>query len=159
MGIEVAIGAAVLSAGMGAYSARQSASAQMKANVKEAEQKADNLRRQASQRAANIQSGFLSSGLFLQGTPNSLVQQTYDVAQEDIRRTFENTRAGNRALATGARNSGIQSILSAGVSIAGLTAGAGATPTMGADAFGANTVARTTSSGIRLPAGLPKSTV
>lgn len=120
MGVEVAIAAAIASAAYGGFSSYQAAKEEQKANTKTAENTAENIRRQTAQKVANLQSSFLSSGFLLEGSPSELIQQTYDVGQEDITRVFANTAAANQALAKKARNSVVQSLLGTASSTASL---------------------------------------
>lgn len=156
MGVETLLIAGAIASGVSAIESLSQGKRQAKAALREGEIQADNLLKATRQKAGSQRQSFLSSGLELSGSPLSAIQDTLKTGEEDIEQTLDNARVrAQNALAQG-RAGFFQGVASASLGLAGGFGGAGSSG-IGSNAFSANTAARTTSSGIRLPAGLPRS--
>lgn len=91
-----------------AVSSVKDAKAQAKATKAEAEQQIQEKARQAAKLMSQQKSSFLKGGVYFEGSPEDVINETYDFANEDIRRLTSNAntsikntmRKGRTAFAT-----------------------------------------------------------
>ena len=120
MGIETAIIMAAVSTAIGAVSTMSSAKKQAKSVVQQANIAADNTAKKTALRAASAKTSFLNSGLTLEGTPMTSINEMYTTGLADIAQIRSNADTQSKNIMSQARMSVFKDIAS---SAAGQAAG------------------------------------
>lgn len=120
MGIETAIIVSAVSTAIGAVSTMSSAKKQAKAVVQQANIAADNTAKKTALRAASAKTSFLNSGLTLEGTPMTSINEMYTTGLADIAQIRSNADTQSKNIMSQARMSVFKDIAS---SAAGQAAG------------------------------------
>lgn len=108
MGIETAliIGATLLQA----KGQMDAAKDQAKATVREANLVSENKAKETVLKAARLQSSFLSSGLTLEGTPMSVIDDTFNVGIADLNQIKDNANIQSKNLISQGRTQALSTI-------------------------------------------------
>lgn len=122
MGIEtLIIGGLIGASALGSMSAAQK---QAKANAQEGEIKTKELAKRTRYLAAEREVAFLNSGVTLEGTPMTILNETYDTGIADINQLRANYNAKSKSLIAKGRSEAIQKIVG-GAMMAGAGSGMG----------------------------------
>ena len=127
MGVETL---SFLSLGLGLFQAHSGIGAaedQAEAVVAQGNLQAEDRARRVRLNAATQQSSFLNSGLTLDGTPMSVIQNTFDVGISDINQITSNANKQSKNILSQARTQAITQIAGAAIGAAGGFGGAPAT--------------------------------
>lgn len=141
MGIETVLIASAIASGVGAAQGLKASQNEAKAIVRQGELNAANAAKRTKVRASAQRQSFLSSGLELQGSPLSAIQETIDFGQRDVRQIESNARIQAKNTLAKGRAQFISQVAGAGLSLAG---GMGAFS--GGSASGATSLADASSS-------------